>query len=243
MKTILKSIMAFVAVLFGRTVLMANSLDTKAMLYKLLGLEDTADETMVNERYTTAMKADAGDDDKTAAAQLKAANEAKVAAETLFTNEKTARETEKARADKAVAELVTANTAKTTAETNFANERKERAKLLLDAAVTANKITGAKRKEYDAEFANVATFDATLAKLNAEKGTNLPGQRQAGMANIGSRRPGMTPEDSKRQESIATFANEIGKRPAYEGLTAADKYRRVMLAVQEEHPELYPAKE
>lgn len=243
MKNIIKSIVALVASLRGKTILMANALDYKAMLFKLLGVEDSADESMVNERYTAAMKAPTDEDAVTAANELKEAKAATVAANALVEEKEAALAKCKALGMEYKTKAEAANEAKTTAETNFANERKERSKLLLDAAVTANKITLAKRKEYDVEFANVETFDATLTKLNAEKGTNLPAQRQAGMANIGSRRAGMTPEDSKRQETIATFANEIGKRPVYEGLTPAVKYQKVMLALQAEHPELYQAAE
>lgn len=253
MKSILNSIVMIVASLCGKTLNMANALDHKAMLYKLLGLEEAADEVMVNERYAEAMKAPADDDAKKAADELKAANEAKVAAEKLLANaeavisEKDAMLAKckelgldyKAKADAAANEVKVANDAKTKAEECFANERKERAKLLLDAAVTANKITGAKRTEYETEFANVATFDATLAKLNAEKGTNLPGQRQAGMANIGLRRGGVLPADNERLAKIQEFANEEAKKAIYHNLPDDARYSRVMLAVRQAHPELY----
>lgn len=245
MKLLFNHMMAFLACLFAPVKTMANALDHRAMLLKLLGCDDTADEAMVNERYAAAMKADPDGEAKRLAdaeKEKKAANEAKTAAETLVANEKTARTTaetlaatEKARADKAATDLTAANT-------SFANERKERVKLLLDAAVTGGKITGAQRTAYEAEFANVATFDATLAKLQAEKGTKLPGQRQAGMANIGERRFLATPEDGQRRDKIAQMVNEEMAKPAYSQLTSDMKYSRAFTAVMAAHPELAESK-
>lgn len=64
-------------------------------------------------------------------------------------------------------QLTAANTKAVTAETNFANERKARIAPLLDAAITAGRLTAAERPALEVEFAN--EFDATLTKLNGLK--------------------------------------------------------------------------
>lgn len=247
MKSI-KTIWVALIALFAPVKTMANEggHDHKSMLYKLLGLDDKATDDMVNERFKQAMDCD----DEDMAEKMKAANEAKVTAETLAANEKkakTAAETaaanEKAAREKAEADLKAEKTRADGLATNFANERKERVKLALDAAVVGNKITGAQRKEYEAEFANESNFDATLAKLAAEKGTKLPAGRQAGMANIGSRKTGVsTPEDSKRREQIGQFVNEEMAKPQYKNMTNETRYSKAFTAVIESHPELAESK-
>ena len=249
---------------------MANAVDHKAMLYKLLGLADDSADDMVNERYKKAMEAEPDEEDKKlcnatneAVATLKASGVAVEQAEAasvivLAANAtKTATATatgEKARADKAANDLTAANekaandlkaatdkaaTELTAANEKFAGERKARVKLLLDAKVSAGHVTGAERTAFEGEFANEATFDATLAKLEAKQGTKLPGQRQAGIANIGSRQ--VQPEAQKRREKVAQMVNEEMKKAVYANLDQQVRYSRAFAAVKEANPALWEA--
>jgi hypothetical protein len=256
----IKSIVAFVALKCGipLTRTMANAdpdptktdLTHKDMLWKLLGLPADANPDMVNERFKAAMAVEPDEDDKKKAGELKAANEkvaqadkakaeadaAKVAAETAMANEKSAKEAADARAKQATETLAAANEKAKTLETQFANERTARIKLELDAAIIANKITGAQRKEFEAEFANAAAFDATLKKLAESKGTKLPTTRQA--ANIGARKPHFTPEGKARQDKIAEMVNEESKKACYRHLPDNARYSQSFTAVMNAHPEL-----
>jgi len=75
--------------------------------------------------------------------------------------------TAKARVTELTGQLTAAEARATAATTTAANERKERAKLLLDHAVTEGRLTAAERPALEAEFANEVAFDATVAKLAA----------------------------------------------------------------------------
>ncbi len=267
MKQIKTLILAVVASLTAPARTMANEgTDFKGMVYKLLGLKDTDGDDMVNERYKKCMDEEMPAEDK---AMMNATNEAvtvlKGANVTVTASDPTSvivlaantaktattqAATEKARADKAEADLASANaklatdvaaeTAKVTAaNTKFSGERTARVKLLLDQKVTAGHITGAERTAFEAEFANEVTFDATLAKVEAKKGTTLPQQRQAGMVNIGSRQ--QSPVTAKRQEKVAAMVNEEMKKPVYANLPGDVKYSKAFAAVQAENPTLWEA--
>ncbi len=135
-----------------------------------------------------------------------------------------------------VTEKVAAATKRATdAEATFANERKERIKILLDTAVTANRITGAERTALEAEFANA--FDVTLAKLAEKKGAALPNGGQA--KGVGARRAGLlTSEDATRRDKIGEFVNEEMKKPQYRNAADGEKYSAAFTAVLKAHPEL-----
>lgn len=97
---------------------------------------------------------------------------------------------------------VTAAEAKAaTATTTAANERQARAKLLLDTAITAGRLTAAERPALEAEFANEATFDAAVTKL-AAKPKALHTQPVSG--NLGQRNAGTR----DRLEQIESAVNE-----------------------------------
>lgn len=77
--------------------------------------------------------------------------------------------TAKAAVTDLTARLTAAEAKATAATTTAANERKERAKLLLDQAITEGRLPAAERPALEAEFANEATFDAAATKLAARK--------------------------------------------------------------------------
>jgi len=240
------------------TVNMANEgegpkpLDYKKILLTLLGLGDDSDDSAINARYEEAMGANPDED----AEKVKTAEADKMKMEeekNKLDEEKKTMEAncaakdkllgnEKARADKAEADLKTAKQTIGTLQTSIANERTERVKLLLDEKVRAGFITGAERKQFEAEFANAEAFDATLSKLGEKQGTKLPANRQAGMANIGKRQPDYSPEAAKRQEAIQNFVNEEMAKPIYKNIAADVRYSRAFTSVLKAHPELTAAK-
>jgi Tfp pilus assembly protein PilX len=258
----IKSIVAFVAaacgIAFNRN--MANEsgvpdtskldMTHKDMLWKLLGLAPDANPDMVNEMFKKAMAVEPDDDDKKKAEELKAkedevkaANERGMAAvakvtevEAAMANEKAAKEAAEAKLKQAEADLATAKQTIGSVETQFTNERAARTKLELDAAVVNNKITGAQRKDFEAEFANTKDYDATLKKLGESKGTKLPATRQA--ANIGARKPNFTPEDKQRRDRVAEMVNEESKKACYRHLKEGALYSAAFSAVIASNPEL-----
>ncbi len=257
-KTIMAALAGLLAPIFTPVRTMANALDHRAMLLKLLGCANEADDDMVNTRYNAAMAAEPDEDDKkmlkanekltadlaAANTKLAAAVQPKPVKVTIAGEELSitcANDADPAAVAAVVTKVATkidaATQAKATAETAFANERKERVKLLLDQAVTANRITGAERTAFEGEFANAATFDATIAKLSEKKGAALPNGRQTG--DLGSRRAGLTTStDKARRDKIATFVNEEMAKPAYASLAGDVKYSRAFNAVMVAHPEL-----
>jgi len=256
---IINSIVAAVARVCGYlplhpTATMANALDHKSMLYKLLGCDDSTPEDMVNSRFTAAMEVEPDPDDKKKAeelaeanAKLTAANEAKEAAakkagelELQAANEAKAKGEAEAKIAQAAADLEAANKTIAESQASFANERAARVKLVLDAKVTAGHITGAERKDFEAEFANA--FDATLAKLEAKQSTKLPAQRQAGMAGIGARQRPDVLAGKDRRDKISEMVNEESKKPCYRHLENDRKYSEAFTAVLAAHPELKEAK-
>ena len=111
----------------------------------------------------------------------------------------------------------------TAAITTAANERKERAKLILDTAVTEGRLTAAARPALEAEFANEATFDAAVAKVGALKKAL---HTQAVSGNLGPRNA----EARTKLEQIQAAANE---RMQKDGCSLQEAHTRLR---RENHP-------
>ncbi len=152
-----------------------------------------------------------------------------------FANEKqtladkvTALETEKT---KLAGDLTAAQTATTTAQTSFANERKAHVKTVLDAAVTAGKITGADRATWETRLGNEATFANEVTALEAIKPvvktksiTIDRGNRKIELANAADRR-----------EMLAELVNEEMK--------GGVSYDIAFAKVQKQFPQIFEAME
>ena len=129
------------------------------------------------------------------------ANEAKTTAEKLATatteaaNEKTRADGEKKRADD---EKARADAAVIT----VANERKARAGVLIASAIKEGRITKADQATYETEFANEATFEATVAKLAGAK-AKLPTESRVSFRAV------VAPESKTKMDQIENFVNEV----------------------------------
>lgn len=144
------------------------------------------------------------------------------AAETALANEKKAREE--------------ADTAKTTALTALANERKERATLVVDAAVTRGAVPTGERDAKIESLANEADeekFSTALTALANESGTAMKTGSKVG--NLGARdRSGKSGDLSIREQTEA-LANEIAK-----GGQVTDRiYEQAYARLKTQKPELF----
>jgi hypothetical protein len=171
MKKILKALFGFNAV-----IQMANeAVDFKKMIYDLLGLPATADDSMVNERFKKAMSVSADDTSKKMVAKC---NELEAANATLKTQLSDA---EKAKTGFEV-KITELTTAKTSADGLFANERQARIKLIVNQAVLDGRLTGADVEPTIQILANAKDFDAEVSSLD-KKEKKIPAQKSAGLGN------------------------------------------------------------
>ena len=122
------------------------------------------------------------------------ANEAKTTKDKLATvtteaaTEKKRGDDEKARAD---ANAIT-----------VANERKARAGVLIAAAIKEGRITKADQAGYETEFANEATFEATVTKLAGAK-AKLPTESRVSFRAV------VAPGSVSKMNEIENFVNEV----------------------------------
>ena len=191
----------------------------KSILEKIIGLCTKAGIQLANTADDAATEA--------ALDQL-----AKVDPAASFANEKTTLQSAHDTAIAAERKKVTdANATVETLKTSFANERKAHVKTVLDAAVTAGKITGADRATWETRLGNEATFANEVTALEAIKPvvktksiTIDRGNRKIELANAADRR-----------EMLAELVNEEMK--------GGVSYDLAFAKVQKQFPQIFEAME
>jgi hypothetical protein len=134
-------------------------------LLALLGLPETATEAEFKAKLTEVANSLQATQAALSALKLK---------ETEFANAQTKITTLEGENTALKGQVQTLTTEKQSAETNFANARQSQVKLLLDQAQKEGRISQADRTAFETEFANAATFDGALTRLNGAKKQNLP---------------------------------------------------------------------
>ena len=193
----------------------------KSLLEKIIGLCAAAKIELANTADDAAVE--------TALDQL-----AKVDPAASFANEKTTLESaiaaEKAKLTANATEITNLKTERDAFKASFANERKARVDTLLDAAITAGKITAAERPVWATRLGNEATFaneSEALGKLAGKVKTASitinRGERKVELANA-----------SDRRDMVAELVNE-------EMANSRSSYETAFARVQKKHPQLFEA--
>jgi hypothetical protein len=160
-----------------------NTMDYRAVLIALLGLENTATDTQIEHKQKELT---------TKVATLAALENAKKEAETALATEKAARTTDQAKITTLENQVKSLSTARNT--------------ILLDNAIADGRITPAQRTAWAADLEN--SFDAKsveLSKLQAK--TTLPTQSKTG--DLGPRREELENAQQKQQQIQAKVQEKV----------------------------------
>jgi phage I-like protein len=190
-----------------------------------LGLPETATEEQIAQKCLEM--ANSQSTAQTEINRLKGVETEYASKKTEFANAQQSITTLTTERDTARTDLANTKTALETANTNFANARQSHVKLLLDQAQKEGRISQADRTTYETEFANAATFDNALTRLNGAKKNGLPADKNSRVEGDRKR----VNDSADRQRQIHEFCNSKMK----EGLS----YDEAFALAKREKAELF----